>query len=184
MKQWVLNPWRSWGTAAGYGAAVGFLSTLLYGTVVTLYIILRASAQILEVPSPAEGLLGTLVANAFSIVWPCLVTTLLLGLLAAIIETTAFLIIYGLSLMLNGWRLPSQGAAIGFMVAGSLAFLVNFLVMRGIGAYWGAFWPQGYLFWLGLPSLIFIGTTTWLCWQQEVDRVSQRAKLRQAMTGQ
>lgn len=183
MKQWELTPLQSWGTAARYGAAGGFISALVYGAVATLYIMLRSSAYILDVLSPAESLWGTLVANAFSIIWPCLVTTLLIGLLAAIIETVAFLIIYGLSLILNGQRSPLRVAAIGFAVSGSLALLVNFLVAWGISAYWSAFWPMGYLFWLGLPSLIFVGTTTWLCWQEEMDPVSQGAKLTEAMVG-
>jgi hypothetical protein len=109
-----------------------------------------------------------------------LVTTVLLGVLAAVIETAAFLIIYGLSLALNGRRTPSRAAAIGLLVAGSLAALVNILVVRGISAYWGAFWPQGYFFWLGLPSLMFIGTTAWLCWQGEARRTSPRMGLPRA----
>ena len=177
MKQRELTPLLSWGTAARYGAAVGFISALIYGAVATLYVILRSSAQILGVLSPAEGLWGTLVANAFGVVWPCLVITLLLGLLAAVIESVAFLIIHGLSLAFSDQRSPSWMAAIGFVVAGGLALLVNFLIVSGISTYWSAFWPQGYLFWLGLPSLIFIGTTTWLCWQGEVGRISQRKKL-------
>ena len=183
MKRWNLTPLQSWATAVRYGAAAGFISAMVYGGVTTLYIILRSSAQILGVLSPAEGLWGTLVATALSIIWPCLVTTLLLGLLAAVIEMGAFVIIYGLALALNGWRSPARLVAIGFIVAGNLVLPVNFLVVQGIGAFWDAFWPMGYLFWLGLPSLIFIGTTTWLCWQDEVDRAGQQAKLAQAVAG-
>jgi hypothetical protein len=183
MKQAELTPLRSWGTAVRYGAAVGFSSAIVYGAVATLYIILRSSVQIIGVLTPAEGLWGTLVANALSIVWPCLVTMLLLGLLAAVIETVAFLMIYGLSLILIGQRSPFRMAAIGFVVSGILALLVNFLVVQGISAYWGAFWPMGYLFWLGLPSLIFIGTTTWLCWQGEIYQTDRRVELTRAVTG-
>jgi predicted outer membrane lipoprotein len=177
MKRLTLNPLHTWGTAARYGAALGFISALVYGGLATLYIILRSSLQILDVLSPAEGLLGTLLANAFGVLWPCLVTTLLLGVLAAVIETAAFSIIYGLSLALNGRRSPGRAAAIGLLVAGGLAALVNILVVRGIGAYWDAFWPQGYVFWLGLPSLLFIGTTAWLCWQGEARRAGPREEL-------
>ncbi|MCX6045134.1 MAG: hypothetical protein NT075_08470 [Chloroflexi bacterium] len=34
-----------------------------------------------------------------------------------------------------------------------------------LGSYFDALWPMGYLFWLGLPSLIFVGATTWISWQ-------------------
>lgn len=183
MKQRELTPLLSWGMAARHGAAAGFFSALIYGAVATLYVILRSSAQILGILSPAEGLWGTLVANAFGVVWPCLVITLLLSLLAAVIESVTFLIIHGLSLALNGQKSPFRMAAIGFLVSGGLALLVNFLIVSGISTYWSAFWPQGYLFWLGLPSLIFIGTTTWLCWQDEVSRLSRRAKLTHAVAG-
>jgi hypothetical protein len=63
MKRFNLNPLRTWGAAARYGAIMGFISVLVYGTLATLYIILRSSLQILGVLSPAEGLLGTLLAN-------------------------------------------------------------------------------------------------------------------------
>jgi hypothetical protein len=181
MQRFNLNPLRTWGAAARYGATIGFISALVYGALATLYIILRSSLQILGVLSPAEGLVGTLLANAFSVLWPCLVTTVFLGLLAAVIETAAFSIIYWLSVALNGRRSPSRAAAIGLLVAGGLAALVNILAVRGISAYWGAFWPQGYFFWLGLPSLMFIGTTTWLCWQGEARRASPRVGLPRAM---
>lgn len=183
MKLAKLTPLRSWGAAARYGAAVGFMSAIVYGTVTMLYIILRSSVQIMGVLTPAESLWGTLAANASIIVWPCLVTMLLLGLLAAVIETVAFVIIYGLSLILNGQRAPFRAAVIGFMVSGSLAWLVHFLVVQAISAYWGAFWPIGYLFWLGLPSLIFIGATTWLCWRGEIHHSGRRVELTQTITG-
>ena len=174
MTRFNLNPLRAWSAAARYGAAIGFISALAYGALATLYIILRSSLQILGVLSPAEGLLGTWLANAFGVLWPCLVTTVLLGVLAAAIETAGFSIIYGLSLALNGRRSPNRATAIGFLVAGGLAALVNILVVRGIGVYWGAFWPQGYVFWLGLPSLMFVGMTARLCWQGEARRAVTR----------
>jgi hypothetical protein len=180
MKRFDLNPLRTWGAAARYGATIGFTSALVYGALATLYIILRSSLQILGVLSPAEGLLGTLLANAVSVLWPCLVTTVLLGVLAAVIETAAFSIIFGLSLPLKAHGSPGRAAAIGLLVSGGLAVLVNLSVGRGISAYWGAFWPQGYLFWLGLPSLIFMGTTTWLCWQGEMRRAGPRMGLPRA----
>jgi hypothetical protein len=172
-----VNPLRTWGTAAYSGARLGFISALVYGGLATLYIILRSSFRILGVLSPAEGLLGTLLANAFGVLWPCLVTTLLLGALAAILGVAAFSVIYGLSSVLNRRRSPGRAAAIGLLVTGSLATLVNLLVVGGIGTYWGAFWPQGYFFWLGLPSLVFIGTTTWLCWRAEARRASAQGGL-------
>jgi hypothetical protein len=70
------------------------------------------------------------------------------------------------------------------VVSGGLALLVNFLVVQAIGAHWGAFWPAGYLFWLGLPSLVFILTTTWLCWQGKTRRSGRRAGLAQAVAGE
>jgi len=174
MNRFNLNPLRTWGAAVRYGATMGFVSALVYGALATPYIILRSSLQILGVLSPAEGLLGTLLANAFGVLWPCLVTTVLLGVLAAVVETAAFSIIFGLLLALKAQGSPGRAAAIGLLVAGGLAVLVNILLVRGISPYWGAFWPQGYLFWLGLPSLIFIGTTTWLCWQGEARRAVAR----------
>jgi hypothetical protein len=56
-----------------------------------------------------------------------------------------------------------QRALLGFGVAALVALPVNLLVIQAVGGYWGAFWPQGYLFWIGLPSLVFVAATAWVC---------------------
>lgn len=145
------------------GAQTGFLSALLYGALATLAIGVRSSLQILSVLSLDEGLLPTLAANGFGLLWPCLITTLLLGAIAALVGVVTGWAVYALSHIGPGPKTPRQTATLGFGVPALMLLLINLLVIQGIGGYWGAFWPQGYLFWVGLPSLVFVAATAWAC---------------------
>lgn len=156
------------GSAATRGAQVGFWSAMVYGATVTFLIVLRSSLQIGRVLSLDEGLLGTLVANAFSVFWPCLITTLLLGAVAALLGMMAFGIIYALCQTGHRQRTPVQTVAIGFGVSALMVLLVNVSVIQVLGGFWDVFWPQGYLFWVGMPSLVFVAATTWVSRRNDV----------------
>lgn len=150
------------GSAVRSGARMGFWSALLYGALATLYIILRSSLQIGRVLSPDEGLMGTLVANAFGVFWPSLVTTLLLAIPAALLGGLTLAVVAALCALVRRRRTPAQAAVIGFDVSALVVLLVSLLVFQATGGYWDAFWPEGYWFWVGLPSLLFVAATTWM----------------------
>jgi hypothetical protein len=48
-------------------------------------------------------------------------------------------------------------------VFGGLAVLIYLLAYYGMGVYFAQLGPTGYVFWFGLPSLIFITVNTWVC---------------------
>jgi hypothetical protein len=147
------------------GAILGFTLAVAFGAVFALYAILRSSLQIALILSAGEGLWATLAANAFSLLIPILSFTLLLGIVAALLQSMALLLVYGFTALLNPYRSPARAAWIGLITAVILASGVQFAIQRRLGIYFDALWPMGYLFWLGLPSLIFVGATTWISWQ-------------------
>lgn len=144
------------------GAILGFILALAFGCGFTAYAIARSSLQIILILSPKEGLYGTLVANAFGILLPALSFTLVLGVGAAMLQSIALLFVHGVTSLINPHQSPRRAAWIGLLTAGLLASAVQLMVKYSLGIYFEALWPTGYFFWLGLPSLIFVGVTTWL----------------------
>jgi hypothetical protein len=146
-------------------ARLGFMAALAYGLAFAVYAIVRSSLQIGAILSPADGSFGTLVANVFAILMPTLSFVLLLGIGAALIEWVTVLLVYGLTALINPQRSLVRAAWIGFVTAGILTGAFQFSIQSSLGSYFDALWPAGYLFWLGLPCLIFVGVTAWISWQ-------------------
>jgi len=152
------------GTALS-GLLVGFWEVLLYSLAFVLYAIVRSSIQIGAVLAPNEGLIGILIANAFSLLMAVLGIGLMLGLFAAVIETITVVLMYELTAFFNPAGFRGRGAWIGLLTAGLMVIAILFFVQQSLGSYFAALWPSGYFFWLGLPSFIFIGTNGWLGWR-------------------
>jgi hypothetical protein len=151
--------------AALRGALLGLALTLAYGLAFALYAIVRSSLQIVAVLPPDEGLLGTLVANALSILVPTIVVALLLAAIPAILEAIVLVAIYRLCLSLRGEGMAGRSAIVGLVVSLLVTVVIHLLGWRATGAYFAALWPMGYLFWLGLPSMIFVTMNTWAGWR-------------------
>lgn len=171
-----LSPPR-YGTArqvAVCGLFWGFGLALAYGASFALYAIIRSSSQIALVLADSTALWGTLVANALSILLASLLFALLLGIGAAVLQSIALLFVYAVAPFLNSHHASGRGAWIGLCVSGILACALHFVVQRSLGSYFAALWPAGYFFWLGLPSLLFMGTTSWLSWRfRHKERIDQ-----------
>lgn len=152
------------GTALS-GLTVGFALALSYSLVFALYAIVRSSLQIGSALTWREGLMGTLLANALAILAPVVVFALLLGTVAAIITSLALLLVHGLSTYFNPRHDVHRAVWIGFISAGSLTCGLILFAQQSLGIYFAALWPAGFLFWLGLPCLLFVITVTWLSWR-------------------
>jgi len=151
--------------AALQGLALGFKLALLYWLVAAILVILRSSLHILSALSWADGLLMTLLASATSVLVGTALFGLILGVLAALVSLVAVLVLRELYLRLRLAGRPGAAAAIGAAVAGGLVVLLSLLLRQAMGAYFSAIWPNGYLFWMGLPGLIFIAACGYLGWQ-------------------
>ncbi|MEZ4863478.1 MAG: hypothetical protein R3C14_19320 [Caldilineaceae bacterium] len=149
------------------GLRLGFGLTLIYSAGFALYAIVRSSWHIVASLPVAEGLVGTLVANAFALIAAVLFFALLLGVVAALLQSITLLLVDGLARLLMAHRSPLVMAGLGMISAALVAGAVQLLVQRSLGSYFTALWPTGYFFWLGLPSLLFVGATTWVGWRVE-----------------
>ncbi|HRW09867.1 MAG TPA: hypothetical protein P5121_32420 [Caldilineaceae bacterium] len=146
------------------GLRLGLALALAYSAGFAFYAIVRSSWQIVASLSLAEGLIGTLMANAFALVVAVLFFALLLGTVAALLQSITLLLVDGLARLLFAQRSPIVMAGLGLVVAGVLAGALQLLVQRSLGSYFVALWPTGYFFWLGLPSLLFVAATVWIGW--------------------
>lgn len=165
MKSLAQTCFRSLRGTAWSGVRLGFGLVGGYSLLFLVYAIIRSSLQIMTSLSAREGLVGTLIANAFALLMAVLGFALLFGVIAAIAECVLLLIIYGLSALLNPGHLQGRAAWIGLLVTASPALALVIFVQQQLGIYFVALWPMGFLFWLGLPCLLLIGVTTWLSWQ-------------------
>lgn len=159
------------------GVSLGFALVLIYSSSFALYAIVRSSYQIFAALPWAEGLVGTLVANAFALIVSILFFALLFGMGAAVLQSVTLLLIYGVAALLAARRSPRVMAWIGLITSGLLAGVIQVAVQRSLGSYFAALWPTGYFFWLGLPSLLFVWATTWISGRVADYRVSSQTRL-------
>jgi hypothetical protein len=171
------NCFRTISGTALSGLWLGFGLTLVYSALFALYALVRSSLQIALTLSLGEGLVGTLVANAFALLLPILSFALLLGIGAALLQSVTLLLVHGLAALINPHLTPIHMAGIGAAAAALLAGAIQVMVQQSLGSYFAALWPTGYLFWLGLPSLLFVTTTTWVSWRFAVQHPSRRTLL-------
>jgi hypothetical protein len=155
-------PTRSALGAAGRGARFGFLLALAYGAIFALYAIVRSGWQIVTTLPPSEGMLGTLAANTAAIAFAALWVTLMFAVIAAAVGAVTMAAAYGLAGLFHAQNSPAGRVTLGVLVALVLVAGLQWIVIQAAGRYGSAFWPAGYWFWLGLPSLLFVVGIGWL----------------------
>jgi hypothetical protein len=153
---------REIGRAAGYGALMAFVLAIVYGAVFAVGAAGRASLQIAARLNGAEGTVATSVMSGFSILIASLAVSALLGLVAAIIAAVAMALARGLTLWIAPGGEPQRAAMIGMFVGFSVLIGMSLLVRQLSGVYFAQLWPAGYLFWIGLPCVIFLVAAAWL----------------------
>ena len=140
----------------GLGTVLGFTEALIYGSLYTLVGIFYTTGILLR--NPQTEILATVLANALSVLIGAMFFAILFGLLAAIIQGLAF----GLSILITRIRkLHNKGIYVGFGVSVVFAALLHLLVITSPPVVIQVFWKLSYIFWLGIPCLIFIATTTY-----------------------
>lgn len=182
MKFLTQHCFRTTGGTAQSGLRLGFILAWLYSAAFALYAIGRSSWQIAATLAPDEGLFGMLVANVFALLLPIAVFALVLGSGAALLQSVTLLAVRGMALLFRDHHTPAFTAWIGFVTALVLVGAIALTVPRSLGSYFDALWPSGYLFWLGLPSLLFVGATAWVSWRAADHLPQQQATLASAAT--
>lgn len=148
-----MNLFQSPLQAALSGALLAFSAALLYGLMFALLASLRVIRRITRALPPVERSGRLYLANVTSILITSLELAVLLGLLAALLQGLAWLAASGLAAVL---RVPALPAAL--LIAALLVTLLHLALRRAPELLYAMLWRSrsAYLFWLGLPCLIFM----------------------------
>ena len=147
------------------GAAASLAALLVYVLIFVAYAIARSSLQIIGALDLADGMLGALIANAFSIGIAAISVGLLLSLIVAPLGALTMLLTYAVAGALHARRNPTRAAIIGGATAFAVMLALTALIWNALGSLQTAFWPSGYLFWLGFPSLFFAAAIALASWR-------------------
>ncbi|MBK8049111.1 MAG: hypothetical protein IPK16_19545 [Anaerolineales bacterium] len=74
-------------------------------------------------------------------------------------EALTLLVARSLTARFDPSMTQGRAAAIGFGVAATITLVVNLLLWRGLGVFFDQLWPSGYLFWIGLPGVLYMIAT-------------------------
>lgn len=147
--------------AAGYGALLGYGMAILYGVIFAAFATLRAAPQIAMRLNGAEGTVATIIQVGFAILAASLGVAVLLACFAALVAAVTMAVARGLTIWLAPAGQPQAAAIIGLLVAGAVLVGLSLLVWQLSGSYFAQLWPGGYLFWIGLPCLLFMVAAGW-----------------------
>jgi hypothetical protein len=153
---------RRWWTVAREGAVVGARMTQFYATAFIVYAAVRVGEAIARGPEPDAGAIATLGATVVSILVVSTTVTVALTIVSAVVGGVTALFSQWLLVRIVSGRgrvrpiAVSVAVAIASLLVGQLALLPSFGV-----------WPMSipfatYLFWFGLPSVIYLVAVTWM----------------------
>ncbi len=145
-----------YGAAARKGALLCILLAVAYTTVFILYATVRSSLTAATIVNPDAGVMGTLIATWSSLVVAALVIGLLLSAAVAILGAFAGILIRAISGILNPHNAPRQQSIIGMGVCFAIVVLLHLALRSAISFSLPDLLSMHALFWLELPSMIFI----------------------------
>jgi hypothetical protein len=152
-----------WLVTAGYagwiGARTGAVLALLYGLAVGLLFVARTSMTIVSKGAPGPGSLApTLAASAVSILIVALVGSAILGIMAALLGAATAIVVRWFLGWLNPADYSLPAVVLGLVVGLGWVFAAHVV---GLRADLPLVWPSSatYLFWVGLPSLLYLGAS-------------------------
>jgi hypothetical protein len=109
----------------------------------------------------ADMALPTLLASGLSILTAGVFSSTSFGLFGALLGAICLTLARWISRAANPGGEPQRNAWIGAGVAAVLTTALNLAFINLTGAYFAALWPFGWLFWIGLPSLLLVIVIAW-----------------------
>lgn len=152
---------RGWMRAARHGAAIGLRMTLLYAALFIVYAVGRSLVELATLPAPDAGMLRTMLGTAASLVVASLSITVLLLPVSAVAGIVTSLLLH-LVLPRAGGRFTVSGTLlISFVTAMVIADVVQVGILPALGFAPLSLPFETWLFWFGLPTLIYVIVVVW-----------------------
>lgn len=142
----------NWGQTARSGAGFAVRLTIAYAVVFIVYALVRSVLRLLPTPTFDAGLVGTLLAYGVSLALPALVIALILALVMTLLGIVTALIVRGLLSVLN----PTHAPLSAILVGAAVALVIAALLHVGLGFSPDSLTWETYLFWVGIPSAIYV----------------------------
>jgi hypothetical protein len=143
---------------SGFGAVTGFTAALIYGV---LYSLIGAFLTTSTVLKNLQGdVLPTILANVISVFIGAMFFAITFGIVAAFIQGLTFCLVATLVGKKLFGRETLKAGQIGLGISLIFALLIHLAIWFSPPIVYQVFWKLSYIFWLGIPCLIFIGLTT------------------------
>lgn len=144
------------------GAEIGVRMTRLYAGAFMLYATYRLAIAIAECPSSDTPIAATIAAAAASMVVASVTITSILALVSMVVGAASALIVHWLLA-----RAAARGARGRPIVVGASVALVSLVIgqiglLPALGFSLLSLPATTYLFWVGLPSALYLVVTTWV----------------------
>jgi hypothetical protein len=170
------SPASGWRPAARVGAGIGVKMTLLYAAIFILYAVVRSTLALLAWPSPDAGTAGTVLATASSLTIAAISVTLLVLPISALAGLVASLLVYWLQPRTESQQTPAKRPIARFAVAALTALIVQAILLPAVGLHLYTYQAETYIFWFGLPALLYVGAIGFGEWRRE-ERFLSRGSL-------
>jgi hypothetical protein len=146
----------TWRYAASRGAALCVVLAILYALAFLVYALIRSAFTVLSIDNPDAGRVSTLIATWASLFVAVLAITIILAILVAILGAVTGIIINALSSFLNPEHVPQRAVGIGIAVCLGIVVLLHLALRSAMNFSLPDLLSEHALFWLELPSLIFV----------------------------
>jgi hypothetical protein len=143
---------------SGFGATSAFTAALLYGLLYSLIGAFLTTGTVLK--NMQMDVLPTIFTNALSVFIGAMFFAITFGLQAAIIQGLAFFVVAALTGKKLFGRQAILARWIGLGISLFFSLLIHLIILVSPSIVYQVFWKLSYVFWLGIPCLIFIGLTT------------------------
>lgn len=139
------------------GAAAAIALAFAYTAVFVVYALIRSLLLVISA-NPGAGIPGTIVAYAATLSVPALVICVMMSVPAALVGLLTAPLLKRLLSAWNPRHDPARATAIGAAASCGIVVLLHVIFQRALGFSLAdvAANPETYLFWLALPSLIYI----------------------------
>ena len=143
---------------AGYiGARIGAKMTALYAAIFLVYAFMRCTIMLLSLPSPDAGTAGTILATTSSLLIATITITLLALAVSMVAGAVTSLMIYWFKQRYKWQIVALEHSLIGFAVAVVMVLLMQLVLLPLAGLYPYSLPAATYIFWFGLPALLYVG---------------------------
>lgn len=146
----------SWRYAAFGGAVLCSILALAYTVAFILYALARSALTVLTTVNQDAGMLGTLIATWASLIVASLIIGALCTVAVAILGAISGILVKAVSVVFNPENEPRRAAVIGAGVCFAIIVLLHLALRSAMSYTLPDLLSMHALFWLELPSAIFI----------------------------